>query len=746
MESKYYIVKDWADVRKLVKCCKQTRYCSFDFETNAQPLWNKSFYPTILSISFEPGHGIAIPLDHFDSPFKGTKSKKILRYIGRKVIENPNITKLAWNWKFDQQIMRLYNIHSKGVVIDAMLAKYILDEERPHDLKSAVTRYLPQFSGYQNDIKFEKLPWDKKPLEPLAKYGCIDSDATLRLGLFFEAKLIEFGLYDLYRNLIMMASRVLMDVEREGITLDQELNNSLIKKYGDKIANLEKSLSQARKVKKFEKYYIQDRVDTFIEKLEDEIEELKLSDKKSAKRSIESRQMKIARILTKDPQTKAEKKLFEPINFASQKQMVDLLYLHPKGFRFPILKYTEKDKKPTNNPSTAEDVLKLLKPKDKSGFIETLLELRGIETIHSTFLVGWKELLQDDGKLHPGFWIHGTTSGRLSSRNPNGQNVPKVQVNPDVKPQLIPPTGWLSLTYDYSQAELRILAHLAKEKNMLLWFREGRDIHLASACKKYDVEYEDALAIYSDEQHPEYTIWKVRRKQAKTINFGVVYEQTKNKLSESLSEPDKGIVVTPDEAQVFLDDFFQMFPNIKKFMDRQHKRMDKKGYVTSLFGRRRRCPNVWSENYSKHLEALRQATNMPCQSAASDMALFSTVLIWEKIKLGEIPPIREYNTVHDSVYQYALPEYLTPKLIYDIWSICKNPDTKKYFGFSITDVEMSMDFGVGRNMAEELPYVPGYDYSKMLSPDFSKDEYYTEHKKVKDIPISEYPKYFKQYF
>jgi len=425
--------------------------------------------------------------------------------------------------------------------------------------------------------------------------------------------------------------------------------------------------------------------------------------------------------------------------------MVDLLYNSNHGFKFPVIAYTvDKHKKPTNNPSTAEDTLIKLKEHDKSGFIDTLLDLRGVQTINSTFIVGLGDLVQSDGGVHPTFLIHGTVSGRLSSRNPNGQNIPKTMVNPDVKLQFIPPKNQLFLCYDYSQAELRILAHLANESTMLEWFRTGKDIHLASACKKYHENYDEIIKIYQDEQHPEYKLWKKRRKQAKTINFGIVYEQSAAKLAESLSTPEEP--VSKEEGQQFLDDYFKTFPKVKKFMEKQHKFMEKHGYCVSLFGRRRRCPKVYSENYGEYLEALRQSTNMPCQSAASDMALFASVIVYGKVKKGELPPMKEVNTVHDSVYQFILPKYITPDTIYNIWDICRNPSTKEYFGFSIDDVDMSMDFTIGRNMAEELPYIPGYDYNKLLREDFDIDEYYREYNKFRDIPISDYPKKFKKYF
>lgn len=743
MKTRYHIIKSYSELEKLVEACLKTGYASVDFETNAEPIYNDTFKPTILSVTFQPGSGISIPLQHFECSESHINKTWLewLTYFGRNVIENPNVVKIAWNWKFDNQIFQRYNIYSRGTVIDGMLAKYLLNEERPNGLKDMVRRFLPEFSDYEKYDSFDSIPWSKKPLEKLCEYGCMDTDFTFRLSIFFESFLIKKGFYNLYRNLIMPASKVLQSAEKNGLPFDVELNVKLREKYNNLINEYNTKLRSIRTVQRYQNYIIKKRKEDYIETLESEIEELR----EEGNRQVKTREQKLSRIIAGEYTTKAELKLIEEVNFSSQKQMVDLLYNSNHGFKFPVIAYTvDKHKKPTNNPSTAEDTLIKLKEHDKSGFIDTLLDLRGVQTINSTFIVGLGDLVQSDGGVHPTFLIHGTVSGRLSSRNPNGQNIPKTMVNPDVKLQFIPPKNQLFLSYDYSQAELRILAHLANESTMLEWFRTGKDIHLASACKKYHEDYNEIIKIYQDEQHPEYKLWKKRRKESKTINFGIVYEQSAGKLAESLSTPEEP--VSKEEGQQFLDEFFQTFPKIKRFIDRQHKFMEKHGYCVSLFGRRRRCPKVYSENYGEYLEALRQSTNAPVQSAASDMALFASVIVYGKVKKGELPPMKEVNTVHDSVYQFILPKYITPDTIYNIWDICRNPSTKEYFGFSIDDVDMSMDFTIGRNMAEELPYIPGYDYNKLLREDFDIDEYYREYNKYRDIPISDYPKKFKKYF
>lgn len=756
MTSRYKIISSYKELRLLIKACKITKYACFDFETNAKSIYVNGFTPTILSVSFQPGSSLIIPLNHFDSPFRdktiGGKGKwlKMLQYFGRKVIEDASITKIAWNWKFDNQIMVRYGIYSKGRVLDGMLAKYLLDEERPMGLKDMVKRYLPDFSGYE-DYEGSKLPWDKKPLQGLSKYAGQDTDCTFRLTLFFEKKLIDLGFYSLYRNLIMMASRVLQDAEKGGMKLDIELNHQLSIKYTKLIEDTQKKLRAIPKVMKYEKALINDRKEKYIEKLEAENELLfveaakfrKAKDEKkynSTLKKIDGRENKISRVSANDFTTNDERKIIEPINFGSQPVMVGLLYLHKKGFKFPVSDYTD-----TGSPSTAEESILKLKEYDKEGFIDTLIELRGYQTINSTFVNGIGEKVGDDGRIHPKFNIHGTVTGRLSSNDPNFQNLPRTTTNPDIKRMMVPESGSLYLMLDYSQAELRVLAHCAKEKTMLEWFRTGRDIHLATACKKYHVEYEDILPIYKDEQHPEYKTWKKRRKQAKTINFGIAYEQTAMKLSESLSEPDAPVSV--EEAQIELDAWFKDFPRVKKFIEKQHRFAEKHGWVKTMFGRKRRLPGVYSDVYREYLEALRFSSNAPIQGTATDFALFSSVLIWEKVKRGELPRMIECTTVHDSiVFEIKNPKDFNPYIIYQIWSICRNPNTKEYFDFQINDVDMEADFGVGRNYGEELPFIPGYDYSKLLSKDFDINEYYGEHKKVKEVHVSTYPKVFKENF
>lgn len=742
METKYKIITNKQELKKLIQCCKQTGYASVDFETNAEPLYNKSFKPTILSVTFQPGFGCSIPLDHFETKkytSKGWNWKKMLRKFGEEVIENPNVVKVAWNYKFDDQIFQKYNIYYRGVCLDGMLAKYLLNEEKPNDLKSMVRRYLPEYGDYEKQDKFDKIPWDKKEMEPLCHYGCQDTDYTLRLMLFFEKKLIDLGLYNTYRNLIMTASRVLTSVEKNGLYVDRAFNQELLDSYLPKIEAAKEAIYNLPKVKKFTKLYNQSKIEKYIAKLEEEIENL---DPRVDKRKIQSREQKIANIRAGVFTTKKELELIRPVSLGSSVDLPQLMYSE-EGFNFEVIKKNDSGKPSTDEETLTNLRLTVKKPDSpKAVFLDSLLELRGLEKMYKTYIEGWHEKTQDDDRLHGRFLIHGTTSGRLSSAEPNAQQIPKTSVDPNIKKQLVAPKGTLYIASDFSQAELRIMAHLSGDETYLNAFNSGQDPHLAIAATKYHVPYEEALKIYEDENHPDHKIWKVRRKQAKQIAFGLIYGIGAKLLAVKLSDPKSGIIVTPEEAQKEMDIFFGQHPKLKTFLKKQEKFLRKNGYLVSLFGRKRRLPQIYSSDRGEEAYALRLALNFPCQSAASDMCLFGSILIYYLMRQGKLPPTKSVCLVHDANYQITKPENINTWSIYEMWQIYRNPLTKPYFGFQIDDVTMDMDFVIGRSMAEELPFIPGYDYRKMLEPDFSVEEYMEEHKKYKHIPISEYKKRF----
>lgn len=620
METRYYIAKNLEEVKQVILACKTTGYSCVDFETNAEPIWNTDFKPTIISISFQVGSGISIPLCHFETSKycdNGYSWEEALRLIGRDIIENEKIVKVCWNAKFDLQIFNKYGYYYRGTVIDGMLCKYLLNEVKPHNLKDMVRRYLPEFADYEKQDKFEKIPWDKKELEPLSRYGCQDTDFTLRLTIFFEKKLMDGGLYHILRNLYMPASRVLQEVENNGLYIDRSFNLKLLHEYGPLIEQAKQNILTLPRVIKFQKSYNKKRVNTYLDSIYEELDKLDPEDSKD-KRKITTREKKISNIRAGVFTTKKEQELIRPLNLGSNKDLVEVMF-SKRGFRFEPKKFTKDAKgRDTDKPSTDEESLEALRleiqdpSNPKAVFLDNLLKLRGLEKMYKTYILGWNEKIRDDNKLHGRFNLQGTESNRLSSADPNLQQIPKTSVDPNIKKQLVATPGRLYFVMDFSQAELRMMAHLAKDETYLHAFANDLDPHLAIAAKKYGIPYEEALKSYNDENDPDHKTWKVRRKQAKQIAFGLIYGIQAKLLSVKLSDPQAGLIVTPEEAQQMQDEFFEEHPAIRKFMKSQEKKVIRDGYVTSLFGTKRRLPEIYSDNESEAAYAKRIAVNFPC--------------------------------------------------------------------------------------------------------------------------------------
>ena len=716
----YKIIKNTTELNELIRYCKETGYCSSDFESSGSNAMYPGSFPTILGVSFQPGSAWVIPLGHKESPFK-RNWRDILAYFGREVIENPDIIKIGQNIKYEMNWWRRVGINMVGRVFDTMLAKYLLQEERPHGLKSMVDKFLPEFSGYDLEgrpgekatqekvIEF----WSNVPMEKLSKYCALDSDLTFRLWLFFEPKLIDLGFYPLFRNMMMMASRVLAEAEWEGMTMDRDYLKGLLGTYRVKIDECETRLRALPIIHKYEKVNRKYKIKKLIKDTKAEIKQLEADG--GSEISIKNREAKISRYIAGEFTTNKETKLLEPLNFNSPTQMIDLLFVDEDGFDFEIVKMTvdKKTKKETDRPSTDEEVLLELNLQDTTGFIDNLLELRKLTKMFSTYVEGMWEKMTSNNKVHGSFLLHGTVTGRLSSRNPNLQNIPRDTTSSDIKKMFIAPEGKVMFQLDYSQAELRVLAAAAREETMMGWFNSGRDIHLASACQKMDWDYDIRIKIWLNEDHELFKETKIERKKAKTLNFGIVYGQTAKKLAINLSS--EGNKVSEKEAQEFLDDFNNRFPRIAKFIKKQYKFAEDNGFVYNLFGRKRRLDNVYSEKWGPRAEALRQSVNAPIQGAASDFALFSSILIREAIYKGELPEsLKQVGTVHDSLIFYVNPEDVHG-IIDKLFNICKNPETKKWFNFEVKGITMKVDFEVGINWGELKGYDKNKDYVELLN-------------------------------
>lgn len=728
MESKLKIVKKWKDIKRLVEYCQQTGYCSFDFETTGLQYYKETEKLTVLGVSFQPGSAWVIPLDHFDSPFKG-RTQEILNLFKETVFENYKIVKVAWNFKFEYKWLMRYGINCKGRLFDGMLAKYCLDEERPMDLKNFVAKIFPYFANYEDELP--KGDWAKKPLAPLAKYCGIDCDATLRGMQLMEPKLIKGGFYLLFRNMLMMATRVLAESEYRGMVIDKVYLEGLMAKYESEIATLRGKMMRHKALLKFERKKQVALNKELIEKIQLEIEEITQGSSKQKARMIAGREEKISQIISGNFKGKEAYKGF---NLASPKQFVELLFTSPYGFRFKILRYTinNKTKKETTTPSTDESVLIELANRDGTGFIDQILELRGLEKLYSTYMKGIHDKIDfSTNRIHANFLIHGTVTGRLSCKEPNLQNIPRDTTSSDIKQMFTCPPGKLLLEVDYGQAELRILAEMAKDKAMIDIFTRGYNIHVATAVKAIEGNvdrYNIIKGILSKAEtmsgeelkqkgNEEFLFWTKQKKKAKTINFGIVYGQGDEKLAE-------GMGVDVPEAKDFKKAWFASYPEAVEVMARMQSFAQEHGYIKTWFGRKRRLPDAlfadkWeAKRYNmmgKFMEAMRQSVNAPIQGTSSDFALLSQIIIRRDTKLGYIPKsVEQVYTVHDSIGFY-LPPSVVHSTIPKIVTICDNPETLRYFNFELKYVKMKASPEMGVNWGKLRGYDPWIKYENWVS-------------------------------
>lgn len=717
MKNRYKIVKKWATIKKVVQYCKDTGYCSFDFEATGVDPYSDDFYPTTISISFQVGSSYVIPLGHKDSIFKD-EFIPILEYLGDELFENKKIIKVCWNEKFERKVLLKYGIGIFGYVVDGMLAKYTLLEERPSDLKSMTGRFYPDFGGYEDEVGrlAGKYGWANIPLPELCRYNAVDSDVTLRLALRFEEKVIKGGFYNLFRNLTMPLSRVYAYSEYDGILVDRDYLLNLKNDVEKQIKGLEDTLFNHRVLKRYERKKKKAHIRNLIKQTKADIEELEEARESEAR--IRNKEKKLQEYLAGQLSTKKDQKGIEKFNFDSPKQLIDLLFESEYGFKFKVVKYTKnkETKQYSKTPSTAEDVLHILKTRDNTGFIETFLKIREVGHLYSTYIKGIWDRLDPYDKIHGTFLIHGTVTGRLSSTGPNLQNMPRVTTDPRIKRMFIPPKGKILFEVDYSQAELRVLAELAEETEMIEWFNTNKNIHVAVAVKVAGADYNEVQSILKDDNHPKNIFWTKRKKRAKTINFGIAYEQGPKALCETLNLDLGGgdKPYTEAQAKKFMEEWFKLFPRVKKFFDKQHKRVKKDGYVDNMFGRRRRLNDIWSDIDYKRMEAQRQSVNAPIQSTASDFTQFSSIIIMMDRLKGNLPlDLHQFASVHDSL-DYNIKPTSIHGVVPKILKICDNPETEKWFKFKLKHVRMKVSPEAGKSWGELSDYDAWKNYGKLL--------------------------------
>ena len=317
----------------------------------------------------------------------------------------------------------------------------------------------------------------------------------------------------------------------------------------------------------------------------------------------------------------------QQFNIASPKQVGDIL--------FAKMKIIEKPKKTkTGQFVTSEEVLQTLKGKHE--IVADILEHRGLKKLLGTYVDALPKLINPKtGHIHTSFNQTVTATGRLSSSDPNLQNIPvRGEDGKEIRKAFIPEPGCLFFSADYSQIELRVMAHLSGDENMINVFREGKDLHAATAATIYKKNIDE---VSRDE-----------RTKSKRANFGIIYGITMFGLAERLE-------ISRDEARQLINGFFETFPQVHDYMEQAKEQAREKGYVTTLFGRRRYLPDIRSANGTVRGFAERNAINAPIQGTAADIIKVAMIHIYNRFKTEGIRS-KMILQVHDELNFSVFPE------------------------------------------------------------------------------------------
>ena len=349
-------------------------------------------------------------------------------------------------------------------------------------------------------------------------------------------------------------------------------------------------------------------------------------------------------------------------NISSPKQLGDILFLR--------LKLDDKARiTKTKQFVTNEEILQRLT--SKHPIVEKVLEFRGLKKLLTTYVEALPLLVdKKTGRIHTSFSQAVAATGRLSSNNPNLQNIPiRDERGREIRKAFVPAKGHIFLSADYSQIELRLMAHLSKDKSMIGDFLSGSDIHAATAAKIFGVEIKD--------------VTREMRSRAKTANFGIIYGISSFGLSERLN-------IGRKEAKELIDGYFNSYPGVKIYMDESIRKAREMGYVTTMFGRRRYLHDIHSHNQVVRGNAERNAINAPLQGSAADIIKIAMVKIHERMKAEKFRS-KMILQVHDElIFEVETPEL--EKLKEMVMFEMSNPVK--------LDIPLKVECGTGNNWFE----------------------------------------------
>ena len=593
----YHLIQGEAAIKSLIGfLARQSSFC-FDTETTSLSVVEAELVG--MSFSYRKAEAFYVPF-----PENKEECQKQVDLF-KEIFANEAIQKVAQNIKYDMSVLVNYGLEIKGDIYDTMLAHYLIEPEKRHNMDAMAMSYL----NYE-PMSIESLIGKKgikqgnmrdADVMAVKEYAAEDADITLQLKPILDQKLLSNPkAITLLQEVEMPLSRVLSSIEREGVNLDIP----------------------------------------FLKEMS-----------------------KVLEVDSKAVQQKIYEAAGQEFNIASPKQLGEIL--------FEKLKLDPKAKKTkTGQYMTGEEILS--KMESEHAIASLILDFRELQKLKSTYVDALPELISSKtGRIHTSFMQAVTATGRLSSKDPNLQNIPIRTVRGrEIRKAFIPRNEeYQILSADYSQIELRIMAAFSKDDSMLEAFNNGLDVHKATAAKVFHVPLEE---VNSD-----------MRRKAKTVNFGIIYGVSAFGLAGQLA-------ISRTEAKEIIDQYFVEFPKVKTYMDTCVHTAQELGYVETVLGRRRYLRDIMSANMNERGFAERNAINAPIQGSAADMIKVAMIQIQNFLEKEKLKS-KMILTVHDElVFDAHIPEinYLRDK-INDI--MCHALDL---------GVVMETGIGVGANWLE----------------------------------------------
>lgn len=643
----YLVVDDQAKLRKLRSILEKTELISVDIESTINPLGE--FDPGAKMISLagtcivdikgkKKVFGFALPLYHPESFFQRTW-KSVLKYLKPALEGIPKV--VAQNGKFDCRWLTHFGVDMK-LTFDTMLAIHMLNENIAKGLKPNA------------QVRLGVAPWgvDTKnllamPIGEVLLYNFLDTYYTYLIYKQLKAELAEQPrLLRLFTKLMMPASRELVPTERRGVWLDvQRLRER-------------KPIAQAE-----------------LDKIENELKEFLPA--------VDSDDWPM--------DSKGKKKLeinFNASNFARW-FLFDWLNL-------PVLERgKEKPDGSPGDPSMAESVLLHLRETQKSRAVQLMLDRVEWQKNLSSFFNAYEVMHDEDHRIHTTFKLAGTVTGRLSSGKVEGEkvqgrtdlrgvNLQQVPRNPLIRGMFGAPPGWSFVEADYSQIELRIAAFIARERHMIQLYQQGADIHMTTTIGVTGLTEREVTK-------------EIRKKVGKPVNFGFLYGMGWRKFIETAFN-NYGSTFSETEARAYRDGYFNLYPDLLKWHDRQRRLVHANGRVQSPLGRVRHLPDIYSPDKMVRAEAERQAINSPVQGFASDMALLAFTLITEEFRRQGIIG-HCIGLVHDAI-NFEIRDDQLHKALPIIKDMMEDPEPmRRKFG-TVLDMPIVADLKIGRHWGD----------------------------------------------